>query len=151
EAGIVIERAGPKGGFKRLAILAADTTSYADTAVAGVTAYRYRIRVLRGAPKLRPATAAVTTPAAIPGPDPDPGPLPGPGPGPVSSDVTENFSAGAGNFTPVDGTWEVASGAYRIANPSGVTTTHLGNRSVYNAPVSGDYTMTVDASVADTA
>lgn len=63
EKQFLVERAGTRGGFKRLAAVPADTTTYSDVSVTSESAYRYRVRAVGGGPKLLAATANATTPA----------------------------------------------------------------------------------------
>ena len=56
----------------------------------------------------------------------------------------------AAKFTVVDGTWGVVNGAYQSTTPGTAGTAHLNTRSVYGATVAGDFTISADASVAET-
>ena len=66
--------------------------------------------------------------------------------------ISENFSSGAGNFTVVSGgTWAVSAGKYVLSAPAaGAGCSGNGNISTHNTTVSGDFTLTVDASVTAT-
>src|SRR3954453_20971589 len=88
ETQFIVERAGAKGGFKRVVTLGAGATSYSDTGLSANTAYRYRVHPNRSKPSLRMATASVVTTAQ---------------PAPQSLLVSEDFASGAAaNFTAVD-------------------------------------------------
>src|SRR5687767_9695830 len=63
--------------------------------------------------------------------------------------INETFTSSAANFTTSGGTWTVTGGKYVLTNPV-VGGTGLGNRSVHNTTVSGDWTLTVDASTTAT-
>src|SRR5687767_13862533 len=63
--------------------------------------------------------------------------------------INESFTSSAANFTTSGGTWTVTGGKYVLTNPV-VGGTGLGNRSVHNTTVSGDWTLTVDASTTAT-
>jgi len=65
--------------------------------------------------------------------------------------ISEDFSAGPGGMSPVDGAWSASGGVYRATAPGAASTTHLNTRAVHAAAVSGDFTLDADASVADTA
>lgn len=66
--------------------------------------------------------------------------------------ISENFTSSAANFTVTSGgTWSVTGGKYVLTNPaSGATGTAHGNVSTHNTAVSGDFTLTVDASATAT-
>jgi hypothetical protein len=66
--------------------------------------------------------------------------------------ISENFTSGAANFTVVSGgTWSVTSGKYVLTNPvNGPAGSGNGNISTHNTSVSGDFTLTVDASATAT-
>lgn len=63
--------------------------------------------------------------------------------------INETFTSSAANFTTSGGTWTVSSGKYVLTSPV-VGGTGLGNRAVHNTTVSGDWTLTVDASTTAT-
>ncbi len=65
--------------------------------------------------------------------------------------INETFATSpAANFTVVSGgTWAVSSGKYVLSSPASGSTGN-GNLSIHNTAVSGDYTLTVDASVTAT-
>lgn len=66
--------------------------------------------------------------------------------------ISEDFSSGAGNFTVVlGGTWSVSSGAYVLTNPGSSGNSGNGNISVHHTGLSGDWALSVDASVTATA
>jgi hypothetical protein len=66
--------------------------------------------------------------------------------------ISENFTSGAANFTVVSGgTWAVTSGKYVLTNPvQGAAGSGNGNIATHNTSVSGDWTLTVDASTTAT-
>lgn len=66
--------------------------------------------------------------------------------------ISENFTSSAANFTVVSGgTWSVSGGKYVLTNPAnGPAGSGNGNLSVHNTTVSGDFTLTVDASATAT-
>ena len=128
ERGFNLDRATDQGRFRRIASLSAGATAFTDTDVAPNTAYRYRIKSLGGTPRLRRGTASVSTPLA-----------------PQALLISEDFSSGAGGFTPVDGQWSATGGAYAVSAENGAATTHLNSRSVHAAAVAGDFTLEVDA------
>src|SRR5687767_13910232 len=65
--------------------------------------------------------------------------------------VSDDFSAGAGNFTVIDGSWGVVDGAYLATTAGTAGTTHLNTRTINTTSIpDGDFTLTTDASVAGT-
>jgi hypothetical protein len=65
--------------------------------------------------------------------------------------VSEDFTAGAGGMSAVDGSWGASGGWYRVTAPATTDTTHLNTRAVHSTALVGDFTLDADASVADTA
>lgn len=65
--------------------------------------------------------------------------------------ISENFTVSASNFSVVrGGTWTATSGTYRLTDPNNSLSVGNGNISVHNTSVAGDFTLTADASVAQT-
>lgn len=64
--------------------------------------------------------------------------------------ISENFSVSPVNFTVVrGGAWAVSGGKYVLTSPAAGTSGN-GNISVYNVPVSGNWTLTVEGSATPT-
>jgi hypothetical protein len=59
--------------------------------------------------------------------------------------ISEDFSSGAAAFTPAGGSWAASAGTYQVTADNTAATTTLNSRSLDNTPVSGDFTLTADA------
>lgn len=69
------------------------------------------------------------------------------------STIDEDFSGSAGNFTVIaGGTWNVTSGRYVLSSPAtGTAYSLLGNISVHNTVISGDFTLSAVVNITGTA
>lgn len=64
--------------------------------------------------------------------------------------ISENFASSATNLAQMAGKWDVSEGKYNITGPVIINGTGNGNISVHNQALSGDFTITADASVEPT-
>lgn len=80
--------------------------------------------------------------------DPTPSPTPKSG----SNKISESFSASSGSekFTEVLGDWSIKTGEYVLSNPRTEVVPAMGNISVYQSPMEGDFALSTEASVAAT-
>jgi hypothetical protein len=143
ELNFLIDRSSDGVTFSRIASLSTDATSFTDTGLSAGQTYYYNIKAVNlttGSKWVRASAATENPPSPPPPPPPPP-----------TQDllISEDFSNDAGSFTAVDGTWSAASGTYSVTSANTSGTTHLNNRAVHATDVLGDFTLTVDASVAD--
>ena len=98
-----------------------------------------------------PGGTVLTCGSATPTPTPTATPTATPTPGGTTI-ISENFSSSAANFTVVrGGTWGVSGGKYNLTSPAtSGTGLQNWNVAVHNTSVTGNFTLTADASVTAT-
>ncbi|HYO10793.1 MAG TPA: fibronectin type III domain-containing protein, partial [Tepidisphaeraceae bacterium] len=128
EAGFTIERSSDNGTtWRQIASVVADVTAHTAVSLTSRTTYQFRVRAHNAAGDSPYSNAAQATTGGL------------------QATIDEDFGAGAGNFTVVDGPWSVVAGQLRVTADNNAATTHLNSRAVHKAPIVGDFALTVDA------